>query len=346
MRRSNREINTFNLSMVDMISGALGAFLILTIILLPYFEKKVIERVAAPAPEAENTTERMSGRASDKQAEANQSRVKADELEYQLETARIQIEKLESKLQSAQQMTEAEKAELERLRAEAAALQKQLEDERNRFEELQKETDKAQQMLQDMDLLILIDNTGSMKPVLDDIKKNLVGLVDIMLHISESSRLGFIVYNDEDYSMDDSNPQAYEEMEESGLHNLDEKGQNILSSWIGQKDVLYGGLTWEESLHKAFDRAVESEWRSDVRRVIVVFADAAAKPEKVASTIQMAKEFSSESEGSMVSTIFIDHGYGWQEADSRFFSQLAAAGQGQFIQHGGNSLVSLLLSLF
>ncbi|NCN96722.1 MAG: hypothetical protein GW928_04495 [Rhodoferax sp.] len=43
MKRRNRDINIFNLSMLDVISGAMGAFLIIMVILLPYYKKESID---------------------------------------------------------------------------------------------------------------------------------------------------------------------------------------------------------------------------------------------------------------------------------------------------------------
>lgn len=43
MKRRNREINIFSLSILDMISGAMGAFLIIMVILLPYYKKDIID---------------------------------------------------------------------------------------------------------------------------------------------------------------------------------------------------------------------------------------------------------------------------------------------------------------
>ena len=43
MKSRNREINIFNLSMLDVISGAMGAFLIIMVILLPYYKKETID---------------------------------------------------------------------------------------------------------------------------------------------------------------------------------------------------------------------------------------------------------------------------------------------------------------
>ena len=43
MKPRNREINIFNLSMLDVISGAMAAFLIIVVILLPYYKKEKID---------------------------------------------------------------------------------------------------------------------------------------------------------------------------------------------------------------------------------------------------------------------------------------------------------------
>ncbi len=42
MKPRNREINIFNLSMLDVICGALGAFLILMVVMMPYYKKDSI----------------------------------------------------------------------------------------------------------------------------------------------------------------------------------------------------------------------------------------------------------------------------------------------------------------
>jgi uncharacterized protein YfaP (DUF2135 family) len=43
MKPRNREINIFSLSMLDVLSGALGAFLVIMIVLLPYYRKDHID---------------------------------------------------------------------------------------------------------------------------------------------------------------------------------------------------------------------------------------------------------------------------------------------------------------
>lgn len=104
MKPRNREINIFNLSMLDVISGAMGAFLIIMVILLPYYKKETIdyqrelqqsraaEETARKAAQAAETAQRAaeeSARKSEEsarvaQAEAEQNRQRAEASAQQL----------------------------------------------------------------------------------------------------------------------------------------------------------------------------------------------------------------------------------------------------------------------
>lgn len=104
MKRRNREINIFNLSILDMITGAMGAFLIIMIILLPYYKKesidyqqelqqaRVAEEAARTAVQAAQAAQRVAEEATRKaeeltrtaQADAQQNRQRADAATQQL----------------------------------------------------------------------------------------------------------------------------------------------------------------------------------------------------------------------------------------------------------------------
>ena len=89
MKRRNREINIFSLSILDMITGAMGAFLIMMVILLPYYKKESIdyqqelqqsraaEEAARTATQAAESAQR-SAEARARQAEAAASAAQAD----------------------------------------------------------------------------------------------------------------------------------------------------------------------------------------------------------------------------------------------------------------------------
>lgn len=97
MRRRNREISIFNLSMLDVISGAMAAFLIIMVILMPYYRKEHVDyqamlealraEVAAlqqSESEAEARAAAAEARAEAAEAEAQRQQTRADALARQL----------------------------------------------------------------------------------------------------------------------------------------------------------------------------------------------------------------------------------------------------------------------
>lgn len=81
MKPRNREINIFNLSMLDVISGAMGAFLIIMVILLPYYKKETIDyqRELQQSRAAEETARKAAQAAETSQRAAEESARKAEE---------------------------------------------------------------------------------------------------------------------------------------------------------------------------------------------------------------------------------------------------------------------------
>jgi hypothetical protein len=132
----NREINIFNLSMLDVISGAMAAFLIIVVILLPYYKKEKIDyqaiivrlqqtiaqlqsqREAAEA-QAEAAREQLAQareQLAQAQADAQQQRERAEALARQQQSATAQAEAAREQLAQAQA-----DAQQQRERAEALA---------------------------------------------------------------------------------------------------------------------------------------------------------------------------------------------------------------------------------
>lgn len=97
MRARSREIATLSLSMLDVIAGAMAAFLILVVILLPYYKQETVNQVAVIAElrqkaadaesaraAAENAAQAAQAEARLARAEAERQRSRAEELARQL----------------------------------------------------------------------------------------------------------------------------------------------------------------------------------------------------------------------------------------------------------------------
>lgn len=117
MKPRNREINIFNLSMLDVISGALGAFLIIMIVLFPYYNKDSIsykkrieemeraaqsmqqqladarEQVTQAQTETEQARNQLREAQADARSQLQESRAAADDLRRELGEAHRQLAK-------------------------------------------------------------------------------------------------------------------------------------------------------------------------------------------------------------------------------------------------------------
>jgi hypothetical protein len=104
MRRRQREIATLSLSMLDVIAGAMAAFLILMVILLPFYKKDTVNteeliaelRQAVAAAQAAQTAAEAAAQSA--QAQAAEARAQATQAQAEAERQRARAEGLARQL--------------------------------------------------------------------------------------------------------------------------------------------------------------------------------------------------------------------------------------------------------
>ncbi|MEM7651712.1 MAG: vWA domain-containing protein, partial [Pseudomonadota bacterium] len=178
LSRPRRELEVLSVSALDLFASALGVFILLAILLFPYYLKQpsLDADIAAQAAEMIaagndlNSAEQAAKDAARRRAEARAAR---DEMI-------AEIDSLQSVLDDAE------------LAAEAAA---------QRVSEVGDETADTEARLAalpviDLDLVIVMDTTGSMRQEIRDIRANILGLVNILRRLSPSLRIGFVAYRD------------------------------------------------------------------------------------------------------------------------------------------------------
>ena len=106
MRSRNREIATLSLSMLDVIAGAMAAFLILMVILLPYYEKDAVDQAALIAELRQAVTAAQAAQAR-AEAAAQQAQSQAQEARSQAEETRAQAAAAQAEAQRQQTRAEA-----------------------------------------------------------------------------------------------------------------------------------------------------------------------------------------------------------------------------------------------
>ncbi|MBE0437856.1 MAG: hypothetical protein IBX56_18905, partial [Methylomicrobium sp.] len=93
MRRRNREISIFSMSALDLFASALGAFVLLTLILLPYYLKESPPELSARMAQLREQLTRQEQLLEQQQQARSEAEARARQLQQQVDSARQQLAK-------------------------------------------------------------------------------------------------------------------------------------------------------------------------------------------------------------------------------------------------------------
>ncbi|GAB1692490.1 hypothetical protein KRM28CT15_42930 [Krasilnikovia sp. M28-CT-15] len=130
---------------------------------------------------------------------------------------------------------------------------------------------------QSLDLVFVIDTTGSMGGTIDTVKQNVTAVVDQLAAGTSSYRIAVVSYRDQpDYTGD---PVDYPSRLDQGFTT----DIDAVKAAIGNLEA-DGGGDYPESAYSGLDTAIKLPWRSGVKKEIVLFTDAPAHdPEPVSN---------------------------------------------------------------
>ena len=321
MRRPDREISIFTLSALDVLAMSTGTFVLIVVLLMPYYRKTfddfaMMEGVRASVTQTVAETETLEQEAAAERASLAAARDSAARL-------KARAAEMESEITSA-----------ERQASEARTLADEYE---NRVDEMQSIVD--QQVVKKMDLVFVIDTTRSMGPVLRDLALNMRSIVRILERLVPSLRIGVVSYRDRDTGLPPIMALPLTDTSRSLDRILGFVGNLDISprpSETPQEDVLLG-------LGRAFTMGL----RADAKQTVIVIGDAAEHSEDQARAIQRIRNFVLNGDKRNVSALFVTtpaylrYGHG----DREFFVAMAEAGKGAFNDHTGQMIESILLSV-
>ena len=136
MKKRSREISIFSMSALDLFASALGAFILITVVLLPFFPNlNMSAQAQAELAQAQAELAQAQAELAQAQAELAQAQAELEREKAKLERAKSKAPKTESQLAK---RVEALQQGLERAKAEAAKAKGQL---AKRVEALQQEID-------------------------------------------------------------------------------------------------------------------------------------------------------------------------------------------------------------
>ena len=277
MKSRSREVNVFSMSALDLFASALGAFILIAIVLMPYFLRVEPEEV---------------------------DRLRRDRAQAQAALA-----------ESEQRLRQS--------RSETAQL-------RQRLQELR---DAPKYQFPDLDIVIALDTTGSMREEVDGLRTEVGQFAELMLALSPTLAMGVIDFKDR--------CEGANAVREFPLRLMDPAGLADLVSFT--RTMSAGGSNCNEdspeALAMALDTAVASSWRAESEAgIVVIITDNPAYPEREAHALATARGFAGRGSGFRVSVVLRgDH--------VDFLQRLAEAGNGEYIASGASFTATLLLAL-
>lgn len=313
MHRPNREIVAFSLSAVDLFASALGAFMIVVVLLLPYFRN--LTDVEARRQEARQHLEEVKLAL----AEANTALAKAAAAARAAEAV---AEAAESKRDLARQKHDAAgQAAGGSAKAMAACA-----------------TTRASLAIGALDVVLAVDTTGSMGGELSALRTEIGGIARVLDRIAGEVRIGVVAYRDDDGMTAGSYVTRTLPLVPVG------GGLAAIEGFLGGLDAAGGG-NCPEDVHKALTEAAGLSWRPDARRHIVVVGDAEAAPSDQPEAFTRARDFAAT--GGKVSAVFTSHPDSSCSMDQAgpFFRKLATEGQGRFVDGDGTVMEAVLMAL-
>lgn len=367
MKRRRRTLSIFTLSALDLFAVALGSFVLLVVVLLPYYR---MNRDAHA--EMEGVQEALKSTQSEIEAAQDAAAAAAAAGRDLGAAAATALEAATAALEQTRRDTEAAAAAGE----QARALQAKAERIAARLEALQAETAKARRMAAErkkagqaptppppmpavapsrgifrplmpaLDLVIVIDTTGSMGEALEDLSESMGGIVAVLQKLVVSLRVGVVAYRDYDVNSWLTRDLPLTAVEGEGLRKV----QRFVSA-LEPAGRFLGGNTAREAMLSGLKVAWKMAFRGDARQVIIVIGDAAPHRYEEGETLARTEAFVRSGRRAaphtlsalLVPTRSLTY-YGDQD-DRRFLRKLAKTGGGTFSEHTGEMLESILFSV-
>ncbi len=308
MKRVDRSIVLLTMSALDTLATAIGVFVLLVALLMPYYQNSF-----------------------DLEATITQLRVAHERSSAELENVKEEIAeesaKADAALMQAQQVS-----------ARAAAIEAKVQRQPEPSPRLADGT-KAR-VVDALDLVFVIDTTASMGPVIGEVAMSLTSVVRVLERMVPSIRIGVSAYNDRDTGQI---PVVVLPLTSANEH-LD----RVLAFLEQLSSSTVGSRTIEEDVGLGLEAAMLMNLRPDVRQTFVLIGDASVHLELVQETLYRVRNFVAGHKQRTISALYvptpssIEHG---EDIPITFFRAVAEAGKGNYTDHTGRMMESVLLSV-
>ena len=330
MKRKNNELPTLSVSALDLFASALGVFIILTSISLPFIfntSQSNMRNVAEAELEAKLNSDLAAGASNEKVL---------SELISEIIALRRTLEE-EKKLAAA----EANNAKKEAnaavgLTDKIAALENSLKELEKKLQTAMNPTN-SMAKIPPLDLVIAIDTTGSMESELRSLQKGIIYLSRILIKWSDSPAIGIVEIVDQcDYRKRRLMP----------ITEVNSQNIKRLQRFV----YALGGINTrcntdsEEGIHLALRDSIAMNWRDSAsNKMIVIIADHPPYRHAIGEVRRSLRSFSS-AKGSKVSIVLAPNPT-TTTAERTIMRDLALVGKGDYIEDSGSLIGAIMLTL-
>lgn len=192
--------------------------------------------------------------------------------------------------------------------------------------------------LPNIDVVFVLDVTGSMKSEVDSLKKDINGIVEVLDALTQDNLgVGVILYGDRKFDM----PVTVSPLANMSDERERERQFNFINSIDLNAGIGGGGNPeFEEAVLLALDAALRTNWRDGSKqRVIVFITDAPGYPEEETSIWSKARNAGNQ--GIVLSAVMARN----NEQTRKFLIKLVEenGGKGKFISSNENRFISSIL---
>jgi hypothetical protein len=298
-----------SMSTLDLFASMLGTFVLITFILLPYYLRQ---------PSLESDVAQA-------QAEVSQSEDALRLYKEKLAAAQATREKADAQLGAAYRRLQAAQTQAQQPQQAAAPSPPPPTSNRK----------PGSIAIPDLDLVIVIDTTGSMRRQIRELQAGLLGVIRVLHRLSPSLSVAVVAYRDygEAYVT-----RAYP------LTHIEEDTVRGLLDFVADLRAQGGGDP-PEAVEAGLEQAERMPWREHVMGRVVVIGDAPAHAQdwkRCFDAIARIHASARNSSGRTVGAIYT--GAGDPEGRS-FFERMAQTGGGDFRESKGELMESILLSV-
>ena len=349
MKPTRREASIFGVSAIDLFASALGAFVVVSFVLLPYFPNTGAASPALVVPPTSPPTP-----AGISPAEIETLRRQVTQTEAALEAARAREQALAQALEEAHAPSPASPvdpmagispAELAALRNRILEAEAEIAVAHARERELARELDAATssvQALPPLDLIIVLDTTASMTGEVASLREEIAGLAALLVELTEDAAVGVIDFKDGCGLRPALRVAPLQPIDRQSVRHLTVFARSM------QPGSAACNQTPDEDYAEALREAVGADWRVNAeRRSVVMISDNPAHDglheQAVADAARFARRPGARH---TVSAVFVDTNAtaGPNRPDTvSFMRRVAQAGRGQFVHAAENASLSVTI---